>query len=180
MRGISLFSGLVGCGLWRSLAEWKVPLGYLIGIMSSSLTGPCHVLQWTSKFTRKLVKSSLGGEVYAFSEMIDHVALLREFYAPFSHISPGMVGMEDCESLFTHLKNRKMVTEKYLARHFLSIQQFLEDGELGNVYWLPGTENPADGLTKLRSEMGPIMALLETGNFRPGILRPLKGLASRE
>ena len=112
--------------------------------------------------------------------MIDHVALLREFYAPFSHISPGMVGMEDCESLFTHLKNRKMITEKYLVRHFLSIQQFLEDGELENVYWLPGTENPADGLTKLRSEMGPIMALLETGNFRPGILRPLKGLASRE
>ena len=73
-----------------------------------------------------------------------------------------------------------MITEKYLARHFLSIQQFLEDGELGNVYWLPGTENPADGLTKLRSEMGPIMALLETGTFRPGILRPLKGLASRE
>ena len=36
-------------------------LGYLIDIMSSSLSGPCHVLQWTSKFTRKLVKSSLGG-----------------------------------------------------------------------------------------------------------------------
>ena len=64
-----------------------------------------------------------------------------------------------------------MVTEKYLVRHFLSIQQFLEDGELENVYWIPGTENPADGLTKLRSE---------TGRFQPGTLRPLKGLASRE
>ena len=73
-----------------------------------------------------------------------------------------------------------MVTEKYLARHFLSTQQFLEDGELENVYWPPGTENPADGLTELRSEMGPVMALLETGSFRPGILRPLKGLASRK
>ena len=90
----------------------KCRLGYLIGIMSSFLSGPCHVLPWASKFTRKLVKSSLGGEVYAFSEMLDHVALLREIYAPFSHISPGLVGMEDCESLFAHLKNRKMVTEK--------------------------------------------------------------------
>ena len=87
-------------------------LGYLIGIMSSSLSGPCHVLQWTSKFTRKLVKSSLGGEVYAFSELIDHMALPREFYAPFSRMSPGVAGMEDCESLFTHMKNKKMVTEK--------------------------------------------------------------------
>ena len=118
--------------------------------------------------------------MYAFSEMIDHMALLGEFYGPFSHMSPGLVGMEDFESLFTHLENRKTITEKYLVRHFLSIQQFLEDGELENVYWIPGTENPADGLTKLRSEMGPIMALLEPGRFQPDLLRPLKGLASRE
>ena len=118
--------------------------------------------------------------MYAFSEMIDHMALLREFYAPFSRMSPGLVAMEDFESLFTHLKNKKMVTEKYLVRHFLSIQQFIEEGDLDNVYWLPGTENPADGLTKSRSEMGPILALLETGRFQPGLLRPLKGLASRE
>ena len=72
-----------------------------------------------------------------------------------------------------------MVTDEYLVRHSLSIQQFLEDGEPENVYWIPGAEKPADGLTKLRSEMGSIMALLETGSFRPGILRPLKGLASR-
>ena len=39
-------------------------------------------------------------------------------------------------------------------RHFLSIQQFIDEGELENVYWIPGVEYPADGLTKLRSEMG--------------------------
>ena len=72
-----------------------------------------------------------------------------------------------------------MVIEKYSARHFISIQQFFGDGELESVYGIPGTENPADGLTKLRSEMGPIMAPLETGGFQPGLLRPLKGLASR-
>ena len=73
-----------------------------------------------------------------------------------------------------------MVTEKYLVRHFLRIQQFLEDGELENVYWIPGTENPAGGLTKLKSEMGLILALLATGRFQPGLLRPLMGLAFRE
>ena len=79
----------------------------------------------TSKFTRKLVKSSLVGEVCAFSEMMEHMALLREFYAPFAGVSPGMVGRKDCESLFTHLKNRKLITEKYVVRHFLSSQQFV-------------------------------------------------------
>ena len=127
-----------------------------------------------------LSKVAWGGEGYAFSEMIDHMALLREFYAPFSRMSPGLVGMEDCESLFTHLENREMITGEYLVRHFPSIQQFVEEGELDNMYWLPGTENPVDGLTKIKSEMGPILALFETGRFQPGLLRPLKGLASRE
>ena len=122
----------------------------------------------------------LGGEVFAFREMLDHMTLLKEFYGPFSRVSSGLVGMEDCESLFTHLKNREVLIEKYLVRHFLGIQQSLEEGELENAYWIPGTENPADGLTKLRSEMGPILALLETGSFQPGVLRPLKELASRE
>ena len=121
-----------------------------------------------------------GGGVYASAEMIDHMALLREFYAPFSRMPPGLVGMEDCDILFTHLENRKMITDKYLARHFLSIQQFIEEGELDNVYWIPGTANPADALTKIKSDMGPILALLEAGRFQPGLPRPLKGLASRE
>ena len=139
-NGERLHSGTLSLVGWSDAAygdlsqNGKCRLGYLIGIMSSSLSGPRHVLQWTSKFTRKLVKSSLGGEVYAFSETIDHVALLREFYAPFSRLSPGLVGMGDCESLFTHLKNKKMVTEKYLVRHFLSIQQFIEEGDLDNAY----------------------------------------------
>ena len=112
--------------------------------------------------------------------MLDHMALLRECYSPFAKIAPSSAGFEDCESLFTHLKNRKMIAEKYLVRHFLSIQQFLEDGELDNVYWLPGLENPADSLTKVRCEMVPILTLLETGKFQPGALRPLRGVASRE
>ena len=46
-----------------------------------------------------------------------------------------------------------MITGKYHVRHFLRIQQFIEEGDLDNVYWIPGTENPADGLTKIRSEI---------------------------
>ena len=36
---------------------------------------------------------------------------------------------------------------------------------MGNVYWIPGVVNPADGLTRLRSEMGPIMTLFEQVDF---------------
>ena len=31
-----------------------------------------------------------GGEVYAFSEMVDHLALIREFFTPTVDLGPGM------------------------------------------------------------------------------------------
>ena len=118
--------------------------------MSSPLPGPCRILEWTSKFTCNIVESSLGGEACAISEMMGHVALLRELYSPFVVISPGVVGMEGCESFSTRLENDrledgKMIAERYLARYFLCIKQFSEGGELGNVYWLPAKKPPRMG-----------------------------------
>ena len=73
-----------------------------------------------------------------------------------------------------------MVAGKYLVRHSLSIQQFIEGGELDHVYWLPGVDNAADGLTEIKSDMGPISSHLDSGRVQPGLLRPFKGLASNE
>ena len=73
---------------------------------------------------------------------------------------------------------RKRVFRDNLARRFG--KQFVGNGQLENAYWLPGVENPADGLTKLKCGMGPISALMETGRFQRGLLRPRKGLTFRE
>ena len=88
-----------------------------------------------------------------------------------------MAGLGDCESLFARLKENTLITEKLLVRHFLATQQAIEIQELGNVYWIPGKENPAVRLTKLHSEILPLLRLLEAGTFNPGCLRPLKGVA---
>ena len=48
----------------------------------------------------------------------------------------------------------------------------------GNVYWLPGSGNPADGSTKTKSDMAPLPRPSESGAYTPGALRPLKGVAS--
>ena len=69
-------------------------------------------MQGGTKFTRELVESSLGGEVYAFSELVGHMAPLRELRPPIAGISPGTAGVGDCESLFSHLGNKKTVAEK--------------------------------------------------------------------
>ena len=119
-------------------------------------------------------------EVSAPSEMADHMLFLQGFYGPSVGMNPGAARRKDCVSLFSYLKRKTMVAEKYPVRHFLGIQQALGDGELENAYWLPGPENPVDGLTKVRSNVNPLMRLPESGRFNPGRLRPPTGVAWRE
>ena len=45
------------------LTEGKCRFGYAIGPTSPTLTAPRHFSQRTAKFTRRMVRSSLGGEV---------------------------------------------------------------------------------------------------------------------
>ena len=45
----------------------------------------------------------------------------------FEGLSPGMVGLEDCESLFSHLRTRRMITVTYPVRRFLGVQQLLDN-----------------------------------------------------
>ena len=80
---------------------------------------------------------------------------------------------------YSHTSGKKAAAEKFLVRHFLAIQQAVAREELGLVYWLPGLENPADGLTKTKSDAAPLLRLLESGACNPGTLRPLRGVGSR-
>ena len=65
--------------------------------------------------------------------MADHILLLKDLCRPSGGVNPGLVGLGGYENLFTHLKAKKMITEKYLARHFSSIQRALEERELDNA-----------------------------------------------
>ena len=87
--------------MWGQATGGRRRLGYAAGLMSSILTGPCHIPQRTSKITRKLAKCSLGGEVHALSDMVDHMSLQGDLYGPFEGPNAGMAESEDCESLFT-------------------------------------------------------------------------------
>ena len=62
-------------------------------------------------------------------EMIDHMSLSREFYAPFANLSPGMIGLGGSDGLFTHVRRKKTISEKFLV-----VQRTLDFDESDNVY----------------------------------------------
>ena len=165
-RGNASLVGWSGAANDDQSAEGRCRLGYVIGMTSATLNVPCHTAQWTPKFSGKLVRGSLGGEVCAFSEMSGLLPLPREYYEPLAGASPGMISFEYCESLLARPKNRKAVAELFFVRRFLGIQQSLEDGVLDNAYWLPGLGNPADGLTGVKS--GSVFGLVGSGGIVSG------------
>ena len=110
--------------------------------------------------TRKAVESNLGWKVNAASGIIDRVALLDGFCAPFAAVSAGTIGLEDCERPPTHLRNKKAIAEKNLARHFPGTRKSPDNNELANVHSLLGMEHPADGLGKVKSDMVPLLRML--------------------
>ena len=158
----------------------KRRLGYVIRLKSSVLGVPFRIIQRTSKFTRKLVESSSGGGAYAFSEMMGHMSMLRDFYPHFMYLAPGMVSREDCESLGAHLKDKEISAEKFSVQHLLAIKQAEEKQESDNVYLAPGSRKPADGLTETKTDLAPLLRPLESGANNPGTLRPLTRVASCE
>ena len=121
--------------------------------------------------------SGLGGEVDALSEMVAHMLVLKDSFGPSVGLGPGMVGLEASESLSARQHTKKMVAEKYSARHFLGIQGAPVESESDNAPWLPETGIPADGLTKVRGDVVPLLKLLESGASNPGSWRPLEGVA---
>ena len=91
-----------------------------------------------------------------------------------------MAGFEDCGSLFTHLKKERVITGRFPVRRFLAVQQATELKDLDNVYWLSGLGNSADGLTMIKSDLVPLLRLLESGSLNPSTLRPLRGVVFSE
>ena len=147
----------------------------IFGLMPPTLTGPVHLLQWTSKFNREQVKSSWGREIFALSDMWGHMDMINEFYVALRHEKLRLYGLIDCGSLLYTLRTGRLGAGGFLTRHFRSITDAMEAGDPGYVAWIPGTENPADGLTRVKSEIGPLLNLSWSGAYCPGVLEQLSG-----
>ena len=107
--------------------EDKCLLGYATRLTSSTLNGPSHIIHWTSKFRRKVVESTAGGQAHALREMADHMSLPREFYVPFVNLSRCIVGFANCENFSARRMQKTTTTKKHPVRPFSGIRRSLEN-----------------------------------------------------
>ena len=93
-----------------------------------------------------MVTGILAGEVYALGEMMDHMVLLRERYRPCVDLSPGVVGLVDCEKVSTHLKKERGVAEKGFGPLLFADSSSLGPGRSGQYVLASGTRGPSGWL----------------------------------
>lgn len=69
----------------------------------------------------------------------------------------------DSFSLFDSLTTLNTTSEKRLLVDLSMLRESYEQTKIANVFWIPGPQNPADGLTK-KNPYNALVNLMETNN----------------
>ena len=121
-------------------------LGYLILLCDGN--NRCHVINYASRKSRRVVKSIMAGEVYAFSAAFDVSFLLKHDMDRVLNRLIPLHMFTDSKQMFDVITSARHTTEKRLMIDITAARQSYERFEIHNVGLVPGKSNPADGFTK--------------------------------
>lgn len=133
-------------------------LGYLVLLCDAS--NRYHVLDYSSRKSRRVVRSIMGGELYAFTDAFD---ISRTLLIDVRNAirKPILLHMfTDSKQVFDVVTRGKRPTERRLAIYVSAVREAYTKREIGRVGLVRGKDNPADSLSKTVSNNG-LAKLLE-------------------
>lgn len=135
-------------------------LGYLVLLCDKN--NQCHVLDYGSKKSRRVVRSIMGGELYAFTDAFD---ISRTLSIDVSKAigKPILLRMfTDSKQVFDVITRGKRPTERRLAIDVCAAREAYGNREIDRVGLVRGEDNPADALSKIGSRNG-LLDIIEKG-----------------
>lgn len=135
-------------------------IGYLVLLCDGA--DNCHVLAFSSKKARRVVRSIMAGEVYAFADAFDAVYIfkhdLERIYR--QHLPP--IVLTDSKQVFDVVTRASHTTEKRLMINVAAPRKAYRRNEISIAGLLKSEHNVADGLTK-PGPCAAMDAMLRTG-----------------
>lgn len=126
----------------------------------------CNVLHFRSHKSRRVVRSVLGGETYAFADGMDFALALKSDIKEMTGRAFKARLFTDSKSLFDVITKNTSTTEKRLMIDIRSMREAYERLEISDVRWIKSASNPADEvLTKVKDNI-VLNAILEEGVVR--------------
>ena len=110
----------------------------------------CHILHYASKKSKRVVRSVLVGEVYAFADCYDFAYTLRLELEKIHNRHIPLQLFTDSKSLFDVITQCKSMAEKRLMIDIQSVRNGFDENEISNVGLVASENNPADAMTKAK------------------------------
>ena len=126
--------------------DYSSQLGYIICLADAS--GACNIVHYASKKCKRVTRSVLAAELYAMVLGYDYSYVIHKCLC---HILARKVSLKlltDSRCLFDALTTLNQTKEKRLLIDISMLRQDYENRSTSEVLWIPGSENPAGGLTK--------------------------------
>lgn len=121
-------------------------LGFIILLCDAA--DRCHVLAYSSKKSRRVVRSIMAGEVYAFANAFDEAFIVKHDLERLYKQHVPMTMLTDSKQLFDVITRASHTTEKRLMIDIAAAREAYNRNEISNVGLVKSANNLADGLTK--------------------------------
>ena len=135
-------------------------LGYIV--MLADEYNNADILHYVSHKSRRVTRSVLGAETYAFADAFDFAYCAKKDLETMLGCHIPLQMYTDSKSLFDILTKCSNTTERRLMIDLQSVRNAYENHEISNIGFLRGPNNPADGLTK-ESKSGALEYFLKSG-----------------
>ena len=130
-------------------SEGKSQLGYLLILADAS--NKCSILAFSSKRSRRIVRSTTAGEGLAFADGFDISYAAREDLQHALGKNIPILMLTDSQILFNIITRRRTTTERRMMVDLKSIREAYAKREIANIALIASGDNPADALTKIKA-----------------------------
>lgn len=123
-------------------------IGYTVSLCDAS--NLCHVIDFSSKKSRRTVRSIMAGEICAFMDALDTSFMLRSDMCELLGTDIPFLMITDSKQLFDATTRGKRTTEKHLMIDVAPVRQAYRRYEIYSIGLIRGDDNPADALSKIK------------------------------
>lgn len=151
-------------GSFANNPDLSSQLGFIV-VLKDKYDKTC-IVHYGSWKCRRVTRSVLGSEIYAFSHGMDFVLALSQDLGHIMSRKIDTVMFTDSKSLFDTITKLSTISEKRMLIDVAAIRESYASGELTNVAHILSRHNIANPFTKNNADMTQLYDLMETGYLR--------------
>lgn len=126
--------------------DYSSQIGFVVAMVDKD--GNANTIHWQSIKCKRVTRSVLASELYAFALAFDHASALNQSIQAILNQRIPLVLMTDSRSLYDCLTKLNTTNEKRLMIDIMGIREAYEKREITEIRWTNGKSNPADAMTK--------------------------------